>query len=286
MYRYRTRLARIPALASACALAGAAHAYTPDASLRADGGGGPYGGCTTCLGQTYDKRNDNALAGATVGDGVSSPAPDGSYMDASSKAGFGHLHAYSDAHRTYDATSPGDAQAGASASFIDYIDPAANVPIIGYANYQLTLNLNGSHTLTDGAGANFIIAGAQLSWDLRDERTGQVYASGVFDTTDAHPGTHLVIPVAANPNDWMSVDVGIATNTYVMSYNAAPYLTAVADYHDTLDVSLKAVTPGASTVGVSGFDYAPSAVPEAPPALSWLAGAGVFALRLRRRQVR
>jgi hypothetical protein len=278
---------------AACALIAVPWAaWATSAEIRAYGGEGPLGGCTTCY-HSADQWNQNAKAGDSVGYSLGDTAADGSYADANGSAAFGQLHAYADAHRTFNnqlggPIIVGDAQASTTTSFIDYLLPSANNPAIGYAGYMLTLALSGSHTLVDTAYPNAITAMAQVSWDLSDNSTGMVYANGIFDTTDATPSTTLHIPVPqalVKPGDLMRVEVGLSTFAYVMSNNAPQYLTAVADYHDTLIAHLDAVTPGANTVGISGFDYATAAaVPE--PASAWLllGGCGLLGLgRLRAR---
>ncbi len=280
------------AIAALLLLAAAATRATPATpATRAYGGDGPYGGCVSCLSHSFDQRNDDATPTApAVGGSVGDIGGDGSYGHASAWAQLGQLHAYADAHRTsngnfYAPVYPaGDAQSSATARFTDYLLPAHNDPSIHYANYLLTLNLTGSHSSQDNALPNSISAVAQISWDIRDELTGHVYANGNFDTTDAQPTKLAQIPVTGVvATDPMSIEVSLSDFAYVMSTNQPNYLTAVVDYSDTLDVNLDALTPGASTVGATGFDYAsPSAVPEPAAGLLCLAGLIAIACRARR----
>jgi len=259
----------------------------PLPSISVDGGVSPLGGSINLPHQGFDKSSGISFAAQTVSGSASlTVVTDGSYADASAVAGLGQLHAYSDAHRAYDNGyySRGDAQAGADATFTDYILPSTNDQSISYVNYLLTLNLTGSHTLEDAHNYPGFSAMAQISWDLRNYSTGQVYASAVFDTTDASQSKLLQIPISALPNKLMSLSVGISTSTYVTSNDAPQYLTAVADYKDTLTVHLDAVTPGANTVGTSGQDYATAAVPEPSTWALTLAGLGVIGCLIGKRE--
>lgn len=260
----------------------------PNPSISASGGVSPLGGSINLPHQDFNQSNSNlSSASQTVSGSAGLGANDGSYADASALAGMGQLHAYSDAHRTYDDGyyTRGDAQSGAEATFTDYILPSTNVPGISYVNYTLTLNLTGSHTSEDSHNYPGFSAMAQISWDLRNYSTGDVYAAGVFDTTDTSSNKLLVIPVVgAVPNKLMSLSVGLSTNTYVTSNDAPQYLTAVADYKDTLTVHLDAVTPGANTVGLSGYNYATAAAVPEPSSVALLLGGmpvGVWAWRRR-----
>ena len=280
------------AVAALLLLAAAATRATPSApATRAYGSDGPYGGCVGCLSHAFDQRNDDATPTApAVGGSVGDIGGDGSYGHASAWAQLGQLHAYADAHRTANgnfyapAYPAGDAQSTATARFTDYLLPSQNDPSIHYANYLLTLDLTGSHSSQDNALPNVISAVAQISWDLSDERTGYVYAGGSLDTTDAQPTPLLKVPVSGvMASDPMTIEVSLSDYAYVMSTNQPAYLTAVVDYADTLDVNIDALTPGASTVGATGFDYAsPSAVPEPASGLLCLAGLIAIACRARR----
>ena len=101
-----------------------------------------------------------------------------------------------------------------------------------------------------------------------------------------------------NVVDNRSLDVGLTATSYsgsfsvptgvkfqiglgldVWTYAAVPADTPVselADYGSTVTLHIDGVTPGANTLGASGFDYATAAVPE--PASAWLAVAGLLAV--------
>ena len=90
----------------------------------------------------------------------------------------------------------------------------------------------------------------------------------------------IVVPLSDATDD-MRIDISLDTYAYVSNLDPA-YQTAFADYYHTLVVNLDAVTAGASTTGVSGFDYATvSGVPE--PSTWLLLVAGIGALRIVRR---
>ena len=258
--------------------------------LRAFGAEGPYGGCTTCGGQNADDDIPHAVLGdVATFTPLGNIGGDGSYADANATATFGYLHAYADAHRTYNNIlngvpyGLGDAQASAEARFIDYILPGGSSPV-GYASYVLTLAITGSHSSQDSSYPDAVTALGSVNWDIRDNVTGAVYAHGGWNSTDLIPQTVLTIPVMNTvATDLMRLEVDLSAGAYVMSTNSNPAdLTAVADYSHTLVASLSGVTPGASTVGASGYDYS-AAVPEPGTVLLWLPAIAMVVLRGLRR---
>lgn len=274
-------LALILSVASTPALA----AIYPNATIRATGSVSPYGGDISLPHQSFDLSNNNANASSTpVGSSIGLLEGDGSYADATAYAGFGNLHAFSDAHRTYNDGyyTRGDAQSGSTAEFQDYLLAADNDPSIKFINYQLTLNLFGSHSSESLHNYPGYSAEAQVSWNIRNNANGDVLTSGVFDTSDTAPTLFKQISVSAAPNTLLSIEVSLSTFTYVISNDAAQYLTAFANYQDTLHVNLDAVTAGANTVGVSGYNY--STVPIPAALIFFLSGLGLFGLNKRTRR--
>jgi hypothetical protein len=275
------------ALAAAMAIPGQAQA-TPQPEIRAYGGEGAYGGSVGAS-HPADDWNPNAKAGDQVGFTLTEVGGDLSYADANALATFGQLHAYADAHRTYNSTlygTPyglGDAQATAETLFVDYILPSASSPI-GYSSFMLTLGIAGSHSATAGGPAGPDIATGWVHWDIRDNSTGNVYANGSWNSTDLAPSALLSIPVVGAVNgDLMRLEVDLSASAYVMSDWPDAYRTGVADYSHTVNVNFDAVTSsGGNTVGVSGYDYA-SAVPEPSTCALLLAGLGILTVRGRRR---
>jgi hypothetical protein len=148
--------------------------------------------------------------------------------------------------------------------------------------YALSLAISGSHTLTDAFGARpGFTAQGSLFYDIRDNRTGDVFASGFFDSSDSVPSATVLakfIVPADDVSDDIRFDISLDTFAYVSNADPA-FQTAEADYSHTLVVHLDALTAGANTRGISGFDYAsaalggvPGGVPE-PGTLSLLVAA-------------
>jgi hypothetical protein len=210
---------------------------------------------------------------------------DGSYADAAVGVDFGSLHASSDAQSS-GASSPG-LYAGSSAQteFIDYIKPWQSSPV-GFTAYTLTLAISGTHYATDGYGAQpGYLAQADVSYDVRDNRTGDILAAGNWTSSDLVSSTTLMASIAVPPDeatDDLRIDVSLGTFTSVDRGNEVPYLNAFADHSHTLVAHLDAVTAGASTVGVSGFDYATASVPEPATPLSMSLGGAAWLLARRR----
>jgi hypothetical protein len=241
------------------------------------------GGSANGAGYNFLQSLTPATAASSIVKSLTDTGSDLSYADGRVNVGFGGLHSYADAHET---SLAGHApQSDAESEFIDYIKPWDSSPV-GYTAYTLTLALSGSHSPTSGYGAfpGYSALG-QVIYDIRDNRTGDVFTSGTYDTTDATPPNFTIsagvsIP-APEATDDIRIDVTLSAYTYVNNGNPA-YQTAVADYSDTLVVHLDALTPGASTLGASGYDYA--TVASVPEPSTWLMlFAGVAALGIKRR---
>lgn len=69
--------------------------------------------------------------------------------------------------------------------------------------------------------------------------------------------------------DDIRIEVDLNTFAYVSNTDPA-FQTASADYSNTLVAHRDAETVGASTVGVSGFDYASSVTPSVPELSTWM----------------
>ena len=252
----------------------AAHAE-PAAELH----GYIVGGAANTAGFYYSRFVDPATSASSITKTLSDIGRDGSYANGKVDVGFGSLHSYSDAHEVN--TGGGAPQTSASSEFIDYIKPWESSPV-GVTAYTLTLAVNGTHSATDPYGARpGYAAQGSVRYDIRDNQNGDVFASGFFDSSDAVPSTTLiksiVVPLADATDD-MRIDVSLDTFAYVSNLDPA-FQTAFADYSHTLVVNLDAVTAGASTTGVSGFDYATvSSVPD--PSTWLLLVAGIGALRI------
>lgn len=256
---------------------------TPVAELH----GLVVGGAAFSAGFYYSQSLSPATVGSNIAYSVSDTGTDGSYAHALFDVGFGSLHSYSDAHLV--TVGGGAPQARASSEFVDYIRPGAS-SAVGYAFYTLTLAINGSHSATDpfGPRPGYTAQGA-ASYDIRDNRTGDVFAHGFFDSSDALPSTTLSVAISIPQllmDDDIRIEVDLDTLAYVSNTDPA-FQTAFADYSHTLVAHLDTATVGASTTGVSGFNYAsPSTngVPE--PSTAALLLAGVFAAGAGARRVR
>jgi hypothetical protein len=256
----------------------AAHA-APAAELR----GYIVGGAAFSTGYSFSQSVTPAAAGSHVTRSLTDTGPDLSYAHGRVDTTFGSLRAYADAHEVN--TGGGAPQSNVESEFIDYIKPWATSPV-GYTNYTLTLTLSGSHSLTDPYGPfpGYSALGS-ISYDIRDNQTGDVFVHGYYDTTDATPSTlTLTFGVNVPPpegSDDMRIDISLEAYAYVSNLNPS-FQTAFADYANTLVVHLDAVTPGAGTVGASGYDYSTAAsVPELSSA--WMLWAGLAALGSLRR---
>ena len=208
---------------------------------------------------------------------------DGSYAHGKVEVGFGSLHSYADAHLV--AVGGGAPQSHASSIFIDYIKPWESSPV-GYTAYNLTLAIGGTHSLTDPFGPRpGYTAQGSVGYDIRDNRNGDVFAHGFFNSSDAVPGTTVIASIvvpADEATDYLKIEINLDTYAYVSNTDPA-FETAFADYSHTLVAHLDAVTSGASTLGVSGFNYATPAVASVPePSTGLLMGVAVAALALMR----
>jgi PEP-CTERM motif len=245
-------------------------------ALRAYGSETPWAG----IGQSGDEWNQSATAADLVGIDLGDRGPDGSYSDAYARAVFGYMGVRADAYRNFNNTFgvQGNAGGDANAEFVDYVLPGGNSPI-GFADYLLILSLDGVHTRENGWPV--YSATAVVHWDIRDIVTNTVYANGYWYSSDNDPlgGTKLAIDVGGAPaNDLLRIDVSLEAIARVFSADPEQYRLAQVDYSHTLQAVLTTDTPGASTMGLSGHDYA--AAPE--PGTLTLLGSGLAAVVFRR----
>ncbi len=233
--------------------------------LSAVAGAGACGGSVGCV--TEDNKPLQVVPfNGSLSSKISSSLSDGSYANANADISFGHAHVYADAHRTFNASLDslsgiivGDAQSQGSVEQIDYIDTSNLLNSI----YKFQYDVHGSHTLTDNTYPNNISAYSYLYYSITDLATDTYLDYGNWSSSDASPNVNIIKNVLVPNGDTIAVRVEFEANAYVMSNNAASYLTAVSDYSHTLDVYIDPVTPGANTTGISGHDYA-SPIPVAP----------------------
>jgi hypothetical protein len=230
--------------------------------LSIDTVAGPYGSGS---GSEHGDTVSPATAATSLAYNLSEPGGDGSYAHANVLATFGHLHAYADAHRTYNTnlgpTPPlvGNAQAKAWVRMIDYVQASSSSPV-GYVGYSLGINIHGTHALDAFPDAVFGVA--IVNYDIYDETAQQSLTFGTWTSSDAVPSALISQSISAPQDHLLQIRIDFEADAFVMSNNSLNHLTAFSDYYDTVDVTLQSLTPGGNTVGQSGHNYGATTVPE------------------------
>jgi len=293
----------IAALPLACSLLFAAlHASAATASLQVGSSAGDTANdVATCLSGTHvgnDLRfcaDGNSLtpafAGQTVGGNSSSSFSDGVTTRAWGIAALGTLRAFA------TTSNPGTSAMGRntqSQAIADMSDVIAVTNSLGAASntYHYTVVVNGSLSPAVGSVGEFPLAAGHVIVDFNTSPFACPAAgcgdAGVIHNWDSGSGDPKGSSIVYGGNFTLNVGASFqmrATLEAESGVNALAFQSAVgtADYGSTVHIYIDAVTPGANTVGASGFNYA-SAVPE--PASAWLAICGVLALASRSRWCR
>ncbi len=119
--------------------------------------------------------------------------------------------------------------------------------------------LSGSHAPIRGSARTLATRPKGcVRYEFRDNETGDVFAAILYNSSDATPpifgiNASIVVP-PANSHHGIRIDISLDTRAYVGNLNPA-YQTAVADCAHTFIVNLDALTPAASTLRASGFNY-------------------------------
>jgi len=232
--------------------------------------------CSGAIPATAAKAGDT-LSGwgwATYANGVSTQAW--------GRAAFGTLGAFAQSSVPTSANEFLNTQSRGASSLSDVIT-ASNASGAPTETYHYTVAINGSLSAPVGPygtypyGLAYVFAGFSTSplncygcsgvvanWTAQSGQASSTVLSGSFS-----------VPLGVSFQLRASLDVSSYLNTF-----AGQSAFAQADYGNAMHITIDALTPGANTVGASGYDYA-SAVPE--PAAPVLMLTGLVALALRRR---
>ncbi len=225
-----------------------------------------------------------AVAGSAASGNSNTSFADGVTTSAWGIAALGTLKAY--ATTTNPGTSPlfRNTQSKASADMSDVI-AVTNSQGASSNTYKYTVVVNGSLSPQVGVIGLFPLARGLVAVDFNTSPFGCPAAgcgdAGVianWDSESSGPkGSSTTYSGSFTLNTGASFQMR-STLEVTSGVNAFAFQTAsgTADYSGTVHVYLDAVTPGANTIGVSGYNYATAAVPE--PASAWLALCGLLAL--------
>ena len=188
-------------------------------------------------------------------------------------AAFGTLKAYAQSAVPAGVTQSRNTQSRGAVTMYDVLT-ASNGNGAATTTYHFTVTVNGSLSAPQGSftGIYPLSTGnvfASFSVSPVCFACGNVVANWSSGSGQAastvYAGT-FTVPTGVQ----MQLSAGLDTSSYI---NTQPFQTAFAEasYGNTMHLHIDAVTPGANTVGASGFNYA-SAVPEPSSALLLLAG--------------
>jgi hypothetical protein len=249
--------------------------------------GESVGDVATCLSGTHPFGDVRGCSGAID----STPATPGSTLhgvghavwangidsQAWATAGFGNLRAFA------ETTNPGvsdsrNTQSRGAASMVDFITAAnANGAPMTVYHYSVSvhgllspwLTLAGSEVGRTSAYVNFFVSPICFACNnVVDNRSPDVgLTSNVY-------GGSFSVPTGVK----FEIGLGLDVWTYA-AVPAGTVVTELADYGSTVTLHIDGVTPGANTLGASGFNYATPAVPEPASLLLLLLGLLAIAVR-------
>jgi hypothetical protein len=236
-------------------------------------------GCSDGTGQVVVPGPPASLgsaAWATYASGMSSQATAG--------ASLGTLHAFAQTSIPVGDGIGHNLQSHAYADMQDTLLASSSYGTL-FNNYAYTVNISGLTTASTPIYAvPTLRADAYVQLNIRYATTGGVLVQSYWETSDTQLGGGVISGVLNNipANTLLSIEVFIQADSGVVTAAFSQGGFAQADYSDTVQVHLDALTPGANTVGTSGYDYASAAaVPE--PASAWSLAGGLAWLAWRRR---
>lgn len=234
-----------------------------------------------------------AVAGSAASGNSSTSFADGVTTSAWGIAALGTLRAYATTRNPGTSALFRNTQSQATADMSDVI-AVTNSLGASSNTYKYTVVVTGSLSPQVGAVGLFPYARGVVIVDFNTSPFGCPASgcggAGVIANWDSASSDPKGDSTAYGGTFTLNVGASFqmrATLEAMSGVNAFAFQSAssTADYGSTVHVYLDAVTPGANTVGVSGYNYATAAVPE--PASAWLAGGGLLALGgwIRRRRL-
>ncbi|MBS0264467.1 MAG: hypothetical protein JSS02_21205 [Planctomycetes bacterium] len=281
-HRTRDRLGFLGLVCSALTLvcAGSAPAARAGQILVNSDAHGYFDGPPREVGYDSDNFSDDLAGTASVLTADSTMSfTNGAKATASSKAAIGTLRAMGTASFP-SAYGQGYITGSSSASFTEFVPLSGGVGT--KFTYKLTMNVDGLHTVpgfeVGGTFSADVVASVRLS-----DNFGNYDSYTTWTATDTQQGTILTAFLSgqiSSVSQHLIYTGTLSVGAYVSGSSA--YRSAVSNYQNTAHFYLDAVTPGANTVGESGYNFAsPSAV--VPEPRSWLLLAVGVALLLARR---
>ena len=154
-----------------------------------------------------------------------------------------------------------------------------------YNNYQWTVNISGSSTVPSPYGVFPDSNGFEyIGLNIVDNTTRTTLANPNWSYTLGNGGKFIfsgtISGVAANDSLYMQLDLQVGAGSGTNAVGQSSY--AYSDYSHTVLFNLDALTPGANTVGSTGFDYA-TPVPVPGSYVLMMSGLGMFGFLARRR---
>lgn len=298
MKRNNTWLKRaaIPALALTAMLAGN---ETSAASLQASSGAGdsaavvancllgtnPYGDVRGCADNSGLLSNAGPLS--SVYSASSATYPTGITTQAWASGTLGTLHGFAESNIPSADAIGHNVQSSAQLRMQDSVVASSSLGTL-YNNYKYTVDITGFLTASSkyGIPGPSTTAFGTVILDIRNPTCTPCYINKQFDPSSATPngiitGTLMSVPI----NEVLQLDLTLQVNTQVGSNAVGQSAFAQTDYQNTVHFYLDALTPGANTVALSGYNYATPAAAVPEPSAVWLmlSGLTLAGVAVRRR---
>lgn len=264
----------VPLLSSAATLRATSSVGDSAAEVPTCGLGATLGAYSVC---SNDSGELPATPLTTAYSASSATYPSGDTSQTWASGTLGTLHGFGQSNIPSADAAGHNLQSHAQVEMKDSVLASSSYGTL-YNNYQYTIDFSGFATADSPYGsAPSTTAFGAVILDIRNPTCTPCYVNKTLDLSSATPNGILTGTLSAPLGEELDLDLFLQVNTQVGTNAVGQSAFAQIDYSNTVHFYLDALTPGANTVGTSGYDYAsPAAVPL--PASAWMFGSGLLGL--------